>query len=102
VSRRVGRLSRTIDAASLALILAGAALFILAYLGMVEVRDAPDLPFAPGTMEAYELTNKYLRFRRWSYVGLGLIAAGIAVGLSAAVHAYKIAKRENDPRPLPE
>jgi hypothetical protein len=95
-------MSRAIDVASLLLILAGAALFILAYLGMIAVRDAPDVPFVPGTMEAYELTNKYLRFRRWSYAGLGLIVAGVAVGLSAAVHAYKIARRENDPSSLPE
>jgi hypothetical protein len=90
------------DIASLALILGGVGLFVLAYLGMIEVRDAPDVPFVRGTVEAYELTNKYLRLKRWSYVGLGLVGAGIAVGLSAAVHAYKIARRENTPRPLPE
>jgi hypothetical protein len=102
VTLQVGRLSRAIDVASLALILAGTGLFVLAYLGMIEVRDAPQIPFARGTMEAFELTNKYLRFKRWSYVGLGLVGAGIVVGLSAAVHAYKIARREKDPRPLPE
>jgi hypothetical protein len=95
-------MSRAIDGASLTLILAGVGLFVLAYLGMIEVRDAPEVPFVPGTLEAYELTNKYLRLKRWSYVGLGLIGAGILVGLSAAVHAYKIARRMEDPSPLPE
>ena len=102
MKRPVGRLSRVIDGASLVLILVGAALFVRAYLGMVEVRDAPDVPFAPGTVEAFELTHKYLRFKRWSFVGLALIGAGVAVGLSAAVHAYKIASRNKDPRPLAE
>lgn len=94
--------SRRIDLASLVLILLGAALFGRAYLGMEAVKNTMDVPFVRGTMEAYALTNQYLRLQRQSYVGLALVGAGIVVGLSAAVHAHKIARRPPVDRPLPE
>ena len=100
--RRVGRLSRAIDLASLLLIVVGAGLYLRAYAGMKEVSQSQNTPFVRGTMEAYALTNQYLRFRRFSYLGLVLVGAGIAVGLSAAVHAHKIAVREAAHRPLME
>lgn len=90
----VGRISRAIDLASLVLILGGAVVFVAAYFGMQTVSESPETPFVPGTIEAYALTNEYLRLRRLSYIGLALIGAGIAVGLSAAAHAHKIAKRQ--------
>jgi len=98
----VSRSSRRIDLASLLLILVGAALFGRAYLGMETVKNSIDVPFVRGTMEAYALTNQYLRLQRLSYFGLALVGAGIAVGLSAAVHAHKIAGRQPADRPLTE
>jgi hypothetical protein len=53
-------------------------------------------------MEVFELTNRHYRFKRLSYVGLGLVGAGVVVGLSAAVHARKIAMRDAAHLPLPE
>lgn len=100
--RAVGRLSRAIDIASLTLIIAGGALFLRAYLGMEEIRTTPEVPFVRGTMEVFELTNRHYRFKWLSYVGLGLVGAGVVVGLSAAVHARKIAMREVTQHPLPE
>jgi hypothetical protein len=102
VSQPVGRLSRRIDAASLLLILAGAALFLHAYLGMEAVRNTADAPFVRGTMEAFALTNRYLRLKRQSYLALGLVGAGIMVGLSAAAHAHKIARRAMPDTQQPE
>ncbi|MEX2152751.1 MAG: hypothetical protein WD825_05380 [Gemmatimonadaceae bacterium] len=92
--RTVGRVSRAIDLVSLLLLLGGAVLFVAAYFGMQTVSKSPDTPFVPGTVEAYALTNEYLRLQRLSYFALGLIGLGIATGLSAAVHAHKIAKRQ--------
>ena len=100
--RAVGRLSRAIDLVSLVLILGGAAVYLRAYLGLEEVRTSTDAPFVSGTMEAFALTNQYLRNKRLSYVGLVLVGVGIAVGLSAAAHAHKISRREAAQRPLPE
>jgi len=101
-ARAVSRASRRIDLASLLLILVGAALFGRAYFGMEAVKNTIDVPFVRGTMEVYALTNQYLRLQRLSYFGLGLVGAGIVVGLSAAVHAHKIARREPADRPLTE
>ena len=100
--RPVGRLSRAIDLASLALILVGAALYVRAYLGMEAVRTTPETPFVRGTMEAFALFNQYLRLKRLSYVGLALVGVGLAVGLSAAVHARKISRHSQGQHPIQE
>jgi hypothetical protein len=103
VNRQViSRTSRLIDVASVGLIIVGATMFGRAYLGMERVRNSPDVPFARGTMEAYALTNQFLRFQRLSYVGIGLVGVGIAVGLSAAAHARTIRRRQDAPRPRTE
>jgi len=93
-------MSRAIDLVSLLLISAGAVLFVAAYFGMQSVSKSPDTPFVPGTVEAYALTNEYLRLQRLSYFGLGLVGLGLATGLSAAVHAHKIAKSHAAERSL--
>jgi hypothetical protein len=86
----VARRSRLIDVVSLLLILGGFALYVRAYLGMERIRTSPDVPFVRGTMEVYALTNAYWRLQKLSYVALGLVGVGIAVGLSAAAHHHKI------------
>jgi hypothetical protein len=102
VTLPVGRLSRRIDAASLLLILAGSTLFLNAYLGMEEVKNTVDKPFERGTMEAFALTNRYLLLKKRSYIAIGLVGAGIVVGLSAAAHAHKIARRGTPDNQQPE
>jgi hypothetical protein len=98
----VSRTSRLIDVASVGLIITGAAMFGRAYLGMESVRNSPEIPFARGTMEAYALTNQFLRFQRLSYMGIGFIGVGVAVGLSAAAHARTIRRRQDATRPRTE
>lgn len=80
------------DLASLALILGGAALYLRAYVGMEAVKNSRDVPFVRGAMEAYALTNQYLRLQRLSYLGLVLVGVGVAIGLSAAAHHHKIGR----------
>ena len=92
----VARRSRLIDLASLLLILGGFVLYVRAYLGMERIRTSGDIPFVRGTMEVYELTNRYVRLQRLSYLALGLVGVGIAVGLSAAAHHHKIRRRPTD------
>jgi hypothetical protein len=101
VSGAVRRSSRIIDLVSLVLILAGAALYIRAYVGMEAIRTTPETPFTRGTMEAFELTNRYLRLQQRSYLGLALVSAGLLVGLSAAAHAHKIRRSEAATNSLP-
>ena len=65
-------------------------MYVRAYVGMERIRSSPDVPFVRGTMEVYALTNEYWRLQRLSYVALGLVGVGIAVGLSAAAHHHMI------------
>jgi hypothetical protein len=100
MGRAVRRSSRLIDLVSLVLIVGGASLYIHAYVGMEAIRTARETPFVRDTMEAFELTNKYLRYEKRSYIGLGLVGAGVVVGLSAAAHAHNIRRREAAENPL--
>jgi hypothetical protein len=90
VTRRpVSRLGRKLDVVSLIFLVTGASLFLLAFFGMQAIRDQGDAVFKPGAMEAYALLNRYYRLQRLSYLGLGMAATGIAIGLSAAAHNRK-------------
>ena len=98
----IGRLSRVIDLISLALIVAGAALFFRAYVGMERVRTSAFVPFVPGQMEAFAMLNQLEREKRLSYFALTLVGAGISAGLYAAAHARKISRQQAMQGPLPE
>jgi hypothetical protein len=85
VTRRpVTRLGRILDIVSLVVILAGALLFVQAFLGMKTLRDQRETEFVSGTTEAYAALNQYYRLQRLSYLGAGVAALGIGVALSAA------------------
>lgn len=88
--RPVTRLGRILDIVSLVAILAGALLFMQAFLGMKALRDQRDTAFVPGTTEAYAALNQYYRLQRKSYLGAGLAALGIGIALSAAWHNRRI------------
>ena len=88
-TRPVSRLGRKLDIVSLVFVAAGAILFVLAFLGMAELRDRRETEFVPGTVEAYAALNRYYRLQTLSYLGIGLAVAGIGIGLSAAWHNRK-------------
>lgn len=90
--RPVTRLGRVLDLVSLALLFAGAALFLQSFLGMKQLRDQRETTFARGTTEAFAALNEYYRLQRSSYLGVGLAMAGIGVALSAAWHNRKFSK----------
>lgn len=95
--RPVTRLGRKLDMVSLIFIACGGTLFVLAFLGMAELRDQRATAFVRGEIEAYALLNRYFRLQKLSYVGLGLTAAGILIALSAAWHNRKFGKASADP-----
>ena len=90
--KQVSRLGRKLDVVSLIFILLGAALFLLAFAGMRELRDRQERAFVPGTTEAYAALNRYYQLQRLSYLGAGLAVVGIGVALSAAWHNRKFSE----------
>jgi hypothetical protein len=92
--RPVTRLGRKLDLVSMVFILAGAVLFLQAFLGMKELRDQGEMQFVPGTTEANAALNRYYRMQRLSWLGVGLGAVGIGVALSAAWHNRKFSQQE--------
>lgn len=90
--RPVTRLGRILDIVSLVVILAGALLFVQAFLGMKTLRDQRDMEFVAGSTEAFAALNRYYRLQRLSYAGAGLAALGIGIALSAAWHNRKFSK----------
>jgi hypothetical protein len=90
VTRRpVTRLGRKLDLVSLIFIVVGATLFVLAFLGMAELRDLRPADFVPGTVEAYASINRYYRLQTLFRLGIGIAVAGVLIGLSAAWHNRK-------------
>ena len=87
--RPVTRLGRKLDIVSLIIVAFGAAIFVLACLGMAELRVQRETAFMRGQMEAYAALNRYFRLQKLSYLGMGLAVLGIGVGLSAAWHNRK-------------
>lgn len=90
----VKRSSRLLDLASLALICIGAVVFLFAYVRMENLRTRPHEEFVPFQTEYFGRTREHARLARTSRVGLFLCGAGVVIGLSAAAHAYIIARDE--------
>lgn len=89
-------MSRALDVASLVLLLLGGFLYIRAYVGMQELRvSAEAATFVPGGTEVFASLKQFARLRTLSYFGLALAAAGISMGVYAALHARAIRRRES-------
>jgi hypothetical protein len=98
VTRRpVTRLGRKLDIVSLIFVAVGATLFVLAFLGMAELRDLRDTGFVRGTAEAYAALNRYYRLQTLSRLGMGMAGLGVVIGLSAAWHNRRFGKESADP-----
>ena len=93
MSSRPGRTSRLIDAASMVLVGVGGWLFLSAFFGMRELRNRPPDDFVRGQTVAFARTAEHARLTRTSRIGLGVVGFGMLVGLSAAMHARQIARR---------
>lgn len=91
----VGRASRIIDVASLALLAAGGLLYLGAFVRMENLRTRPHEEFVPFQTEAWARTREHARLTRMSQIGLVVAGVGMVVGLSAAGHAYIIAGRRD-------
>jgi hypothetical protein len=67
----------------LALFLAGALCYGTAYAGLKRLHAAGFVPHGPG--EPWVAVDEWLRWRRLSWIGLALVAAGVAVGVGSAI-----------------
>ncbi|HEU4993733.1 MAG TPA: hypothetical protein VFT29_02905 [Gemmatimonadaceae bacterium] len=85
----VPRRSRVLDAWSVALVVVGAAAFVWTYVQMEGLRNAVHDPEAP----LFAGYVRFVRLTRLSYVGLGLVGLGLLVGIGAALHARRAARR---------
>lgn len=92
----VKRSSRIIDVMSLTLICVGALVYLFAFVRMEAMRTRPYQEFVPFQTEPFARTREHARLTRVSHVGLGLCGVGVLVGLSAAAHAYIIARRKTN------
>lgn len=93
----VTRLGRKLDIVSLIFVAVGAVLFVLAFLGMAELRDRRGTEFVRGTVEAYAALNRYYRLQTLSRLGMGIAGLGVLIGLSAAWHNRRFGGAEADP-----
>ena len=78
------RPARWIERAALALLAAGAALYGVAFLRMRELEQG--LPAtAPEAKVLFAGLAAHARYTRWAEVGVGLVAAGVAVAILATL-----------------
>ncbi len=96
IRSRVTRSSRILDLASLALLCAGALVYLFAYRRMEDLRTRPYQEFVRFETEAFARTREHTRLTRTSRNGLILCGAGVVLALSAAAHAHIIARRKDD------
>jgi hypothetical protein len=87
-SSQVTKASRAIDLASVALIALGAAIYLFAWGRLEELRTRPHEEFVPLQTVAFARTTEHARLTTTSWIGLVLAGTGVAVGVSAAAHAY--------------
>lgn len=85
MAARVSRNSRIIDLVSLVLVVAGAACYVWAYVGMEALRRAPHDPNA----ELFAAYTRYVRLSQLSIAGLVAVGLGVVVGIAAAFHARR-------------
>ncbi len=90
MSDRPSAAARAWDAAALALVVGGAALYVVAHAGMTGIL-ASQVHIA--TIEAPNLT-RWVHYRQMSNIGLALVAVGVAVGITA----YFRSRRETTAR----
>jgi len=77
----VSRRHRVVDLVSTLLIVAGGILYGVSYVGMERIRSAPDVGYARGMV--IDQLARYHRFAALSWVALGAVALGIAIGVYA-------------------
>jgi hypothetical protein len=77
--RPVSRIGRVLDSLALVLVLAGAAGYVVSYIGLERLRSAPEVAFARGmSIEQLAEYHRLVIISRWA---LGGIIAGIACGV---------------------
>ena len=77
--------ARVWDGAALALVAGGAVVYVTAHAGMSQIL-ATQVHLA--TIEAPNLT-RWVHYRTMSNIGLGVVAAGVAVGITAYIRSRR-------------
>jgi hypothetical protein len=75
----VSRAHRALDLLSATLVIAGGALFAVAFVGLERVRHEGVIEYTRGM--TIEQLARYHRFALLSWVGLATVAAGIGIGV---------------------
>jgi hypothetical protein len=84
--RTVSRALRLADLSGLLLVVGGAVCYGRAFLGMRQLQHAKPLPMPlPPGSTIFAATAEFSAQARLAYVGLGLVAAGVMVGVGSAM-----------------
>lgn len=86
-----------IDVASILLLLAGGAIWGFAWFGLEDLRMRPHEEFVPHRTVAFARTAEHAKLTRISVLGLSVAGLGMIVGVSAAAHAQRLARRVAKP-----
>ena len=95
------RPARAAERVSLLFLAAGVATYAVAFQGMQRLQhESP--AFDPARRVLFEGLGQYVRYERWSYVGLSLVIAGLvgAVGASVRTALVKRAQRRAASAPV--
>lgn len=94
----VPRIGRIMDLAAAALIIAGAALYLRAYIGLEALRATPLGEYTLGMK--ITMLAEFHSLERISFAGLTIAICGIGVAVSAAIVAKRRMTRNQENSPL--
>lgn len=100
LARPVSRSLRVADLVGLLLVVAGAACYARAFLGMRRLEHAKPLAKLEPGVNLFAALAEFSGYARLAYVGLGLVAAGIVVGIGSAM-AWRHRRRAAAPADAP-
>ena len=87
------RPARAAERVSLLLLAAGVATYAAAFAGMRRLEHVSPA-FDPARKVLFEGLAQYMRYERWSYVGMWLVAAGLLGAVGASVRTARVRRAQ--------